>query len=106
MNAPVNKVAQLSIWRALNAALRDALAADPTVFLMGEDITSWGVGGGIYGVTRKLVEEFGPERVRNTPISEEAIISAGVGAAMRGSRPIVEIMYSDFILLGMDAVVN
>ena len=107
MNAPVaNKVTQLSIWRALNAALRDAMAADPTVFLMGEDITSWGTGGGIYGVTRKLVDEFGPERVRNTPISEEVIISAGVGAAMRGSRPIVEIMYSDFILLGMDAVIN
>ena len=97
---------QLSIMRALNAALRDAMRDDPTVFLMGEDITKWGTGGGIYGVTRRLVDEFGPERVRNTPISEEAIVSAAVGAALRGSRPIVEIMYSDFTLLALDALVN
>lgn len=96
----------LSTWRALNAALHDAMARDETVFIMGEDLTQWGTGGGIYGVTKKLLEEFGPRRVRDTPISEEAIVSAAVGAAMRGVRPVVEIMYSDFSLLAMDAIVN
>ncbi len=94
------------MWRALNSALHDALAADDRVFVMGEDLTTWGTGGGIYGVTRRLVDSFGPERVRNTPISEEAIVSAAVGAAMRGMKPVVEIMYSDFMLLAMDAIVN
>jgi pyruvate dehydrogenase E1 component beta subunit len=97
---------KLSIWRALNRALGDALRDDPRVFLMGEDISTWGTGGGIYGVTRRLLEEFGEERVRSTPISEEVMVSAAVGAAMTGSRPIVEIMYSDFSLLAMDAIVN
>lgn len=97
---------QTTMWRALNAALRDSLSADSSVFIMGEDITTWGTGGGIYGVTRKLVEEFGLDRVRDTPISEEVLVSAAVGAATRGSRPILEIMYSDFILLGADGMVN
>lgn len=97
---------KLSIWRALNRAIHDAMEEDPSVFLMGEDITTWGTGGGIYGVTRGLADGFGHERVRNTPISEEAIVAAAVGAAMRGTRPIVEIMYSDFSLLAMDAIVN
>lgn len=96
----------LSMWRSLNAALRDAMAADDSVFVMGEDLTKWGTGGGIYGVTKGLLEEFGPRRVRDTPISEEAIVSAAVGAAARGVRPVVEIMYSDFMLLAMDAIVN
>jgi pyruvate dehydrogenase E1 component beta subunit len=94
------------MWRALNAALRDAMCARPEVFIMGEDLTHWGTGGGIYGVTKGLLEEFGPERVRDTPISEEAIVSSAVGAATRGTRPVVEIMYSDFTLLAMDAIVN
>jgi pyruvate/2-oxoglutarate/acetoin dehydrogenase E1 component len=97
---------QLTIWRALNAALHDEFTEDPTVMIMGEDITSWGTGGGIYGVTRKLADTFGKQRVRDTPISEEAILSAGVGAAMSGTRIIVEIMYSDFTLLGSDALIN
>jgi pyruvate/2-oxoglutarate/acetoin dehydrogenase E1 component len=96
----------LSTWRALNAALRDSMTADETVFIMGEDLTQWATGGGTYGVTKKLLEEFGAGRVRDTPISEEAIVSAAVGAAMRGTRPVVEIMYSDFSLLAMDAIVN
>ena len=82
------------------------MSEDPTVFVMGEDLTKWGSGGGIYGVTKRLVDEFGSQRVRDTPISEEVIVSAAVGAAIRGSRPIVEIMYSDFSLLAMDALVN
>lgn len=96
----------LTTWRALNTALGDILRGTPESFLMGEDITTWGTGGGIYGVTRKLVTEFGPERVRDTPISEEVLISAAVGAAMRGSRPILEIMYSDFTFLGFDGIIN
>jgi pyruvate/2-oxoglutarate/acetoin dehydrogenase E1 component len=94
------------VWRALNAALRDAMAADARVFVMGEDLTQWGTGGGIYGVTKGLLEQFGPTRIRDTPISEEAIVAAAVGAAARGVRPVVEIMYSDFTLLAMDAIVN
>ncbi|GAA3716202.1 alpha-ketoacid dehydrogenase subunit beta [Streptomyces tremellae] len=96
----------LSTWRALNSALHRAMAADGRVFVMGEDLTRWGTGGGIYGVTRKLAETFGTERVRDTPISEEALVSAAVAAAMRGARPVLEIMYSDFTLLGMDGIVN
>lgn len=105
ISAP-SEMRTLSLWRALNSALRDAMAQDETVFVMGEDLTQWATGGGIYGVTKKLVDEFGPRRVRNTPISEEAIVSTAVGAAMRGTRPVVEIMYSDFSLLAMDAIVN
>ncbi|MEC3976596.1 alpha-ketoacid dehydrogenase subunit beta [Amycolatopsis sp. H20-H5] len=99
-------VRQTTVWRALNTALHDAMREDERVFVMGEDITKWGTGGGIYGVTRKLVDEFGEERVRATPISEEAIVAAGVGAAMLGLRPVVELMYSDFTLLAMDGIVN
>jgi pyruvate/2-oxoglutarate/acetoin dehydrogenase E1 component len=103
MNKPPQ---QLTIWRALNAALHDEFTEDPSVIIMGEDITTWGTGGGIYGVTRKMAETFGKHRVRDTPISEEALISAGVGAAMAGTRTIVEIMYSDFSLLGADGLIN
>jgi pyruvate/2-oxoglutarate/acetoin dehydrogenase E1 component len=104
--SPTTTPRTLSLWRALNTALRDSMQADARVFLMGEDLTKWGTGGGIYGVTKRLVDEFGADRVRDTPISEEAIVAAGVGAAMRGMRPVVEIMYSDFTLLAMDAIVN
>lgn len=115
MSSPASRVspassaaspATASMWRALNAALRDELRENPDVFIMGEDLTKWGTGGGIYGVTKGLLDEFGPSRVRDTPISEEAIVAAAVGAAMRGVRPIVEIMYSDFTLLAMDAIIN
>lgn len=99
-------VKNLATWRALNLALRDSLSEYPTAFCMGEDITTWGTGGGIYGITRKLADEFGTERVRDTPISEEVLISAAVGSAMRGSRPILEIMYSDFSFLGFDGIIN
>ena len=96
----------MSTARALNAALHDAMAADARVFVMGEDLTRWGSGGGIYGVTKNLLEAFGARRVRDTPISEEGIVAAGVGAAMRGARPVIEIMYSDFTLEAMDPLIN
>lgn len=96
----------LSTWRALNAALHDILADTPESFVIGEDITTWGTGGGIYGVTRKLVDVYGKGRVMDTPISEEVLISAVTAAAARGTRPILEIMYSDFSLLGFDGIIN
>lgn len=99
-------MADMTLWRALNDGLRSAMAEDERVFIMGEDLTRWAAGGGIHGVTRGLLAEFGPERVRDTPISEEAILSAGVGAALAGGRPVVEIMFSDFSLLAFDAIVN
>ena len=78
---------------------------DPAVFCIGEDIAVWG-GGGVYGVTRGLVETFGPERIRDTPVSEEGIVGLSVGAALVGLRPVAEIMYSDFLTLAMDPIVN
>jgi pyruvate dehydrogenase E1 component beta subunit len=79
------------------------MRADESVFIMGEDIAEMG---GSMGVTQGLVEEFGAERVRNTPISEMAIVGAGIGAAMAGMRPIVEIMYEDFLTLSLEQIVN
>jgi pyruvate dehydrogenase E1 component beta subunit len=90
---------------ALNEALREEMRRDSAVFVMGEDVAVWG-GGGIFGVTKGLVEEFGTERVRDTPISEEAIAAVAVGAAATGSRPVAEIMYVDFIGLAMEPIVN
>jgi pyruvate/2-oxoglutarate/acetoin dehydrogenase E1 component len=79
------------------------MRSDEDVFMMGEDIAEMG---GSMGVTHGLVEEFGVERVRNTPISEIAIVGAGIGAAMQGMRPVVEIMYEDFLTLSMEQIVN
>jgi acetoin:2,6-dichlorophenolindophenol oxidoreductase subunit beta len=89
--------------QAINRALADAMAEDPSVVLLGEDVAA---PGGPFGVTRGLLDRFGPERVRDTPISEAAIVGAAVGAAMSGLRPVVEIMFMDFITLAMDALVN
>lgn len=87
--------------------LRETLAAemrrDPSVFLMGEDI---GVYGGSFGVTRGLIAEFGAERVRDTPISEQALTGIAIGAAVAGQRPVIEIMFMDFITLAVDQLVN
>lgn len=87
--------------------IRETLAAelrrDPSVFLMGEDI---GVYGGAFGVTRGLIAEFGPERVRDTPISEQALTGVAIGAAVAGQRPVIEIMFMDFITLAVDQLVN
>src|SRR3954463_10861375 len=88
---------------ALNAALREEMQRDPAVMLMGEDI---GVFNGAYKVTAGLLEEFGEARVRDTPISENTIVGVGVGAAMTGTRPVVELMTINFSLLAMDQIVN
>jgi pyruvate dehydrogenase E1 component beta subunit len=88
---------------ALRQGLREALAADPRVFLMGEDVGKYG---GTYAVSKGLLEEFGPERVRDTPLSELGFVGAGVGAALGGLRPIVEVMTVNFSLLALDQIVN
>jgi len=96
---------QITYVEALNEALREEMRRDRTVFIMGEDVAVWG-GGGVFGVTKGLVEEFGTARVRDTPISEEAIAAVAIGAAATGSRPVAEIMYVDFIGLAMEPIVN
>ncbi len=88
---------------ALNEALREEMRRDPTVFLMGEGIAERG---GSYKVTAGLLEEFGPERVRDTPIAEASFVGAGVGAAITGMRPVVEILFVDFALLALDQIAN
>lgn len=93
-------------WRALNAAMHQILEDHPEAFVLGEDITTWGTGGGTYGVTRGLLKKFGSGRVMDTPISEEVLLSAVSAAAARGTRPILEIMYSDFAFLGFDGIIN
>lgn len=90
-------------WEAIRDTLAEEMRANSKVFLMGEDIGVWG---GAYAATRGLLEEFGAERVRDTPISEMAITGAAVGAAMCGYRPVVEIQYMDFLTLAMDQLVN
>lgn len=94
---------ELAYWQGVQEALREEMMRDPHVFLMGEDI---GVYGGAFGATRGLLAEFGPERVRNTPISEATIVGAGIGAALTGMRPVVEIMFMDFVTLAMDQIAN
>jgi acetoin:2,6-dichlorophenolindophenol oxidoreductase subunit beta len=94
---------ELSYREAIRDTLAAAMRDDPDVFLMGEDIAEMG---GSMGVTQGLLDEFGPERVRNTPISEMAIVGAGIGAAMQGMRPVVEIMYEDFLTLSLEQIVN
>lgn len=88
---------------AMREAIREALRADDRVFLMGEDVGRYG---GCFGVSRGLLDEFGPERVRDTPLSESAFVGAGIGAAIGGMRPIVEIMTVNFSLLALDQIVN
>ena len=88
---------------ACRQALRDALQADPRCFVMGEDVGHYG---GCYAVTKGLLEEFGPERIRDTPLAENGFVGAGVGAALAGLRPIVEIMTCNFSLLALDQIMN
>jgi pyruvate dehydrogenase E1 component beta subunit len=88
---------------AMRAALRDALTRDERVFLMGEDVGRYG---GCFAVSLGLLEEFGPERVRDAPLSESAFVGAGIGAALGGMRPIVEIMTVNFSMLALDQIVN
>lgn len=94
---------QISFSEALREAMAEEMGRNPAVFLMGEDV---GLFGGVFGVSAGLVEEFGEGRVRDTPISEQAIVGAGLGAALVGMRPIVEIMFADFVTVAMDQVVN
>ncbi len=88
---------------AVRDAMSEAMRRDEGIFIMGEDIAEMG---GSMGVTQGMLAEFGPERVRNTPISEMAIVGAGIGAAIAGMRPIVEVMYQDFTTLAMEQIVN
>ncbi|MFZ4779114.1 MAG: alpha-ketoacid dehydrogenase subunit beta, partial [Terrimicrobiaceae bacterium] len=94
---------ELTVAQALNEALREEMLRNERVFLMGEDIGEYG---GIFKVTKDLLKEFGPQRVRDTPISEAAFIGAGVGAAMTGWIPVVEVMWVDFMAVAMDQIIN
>jgi len=94
---------ELTYREAIRDAMSEAMRRDDSVFIMGEDIAEMG---GSMGVTQGMLAEFGPERVRNTPISEMAIVGAGIGAAVSGMRPIVEIMYQDFTTLAMEQLVS
>jgi pyruvate/2-oxoglutarate/acetoin dehydrogenase E1 component len=102
MNMPVAGQ-KITYREAIKQAIRDALNDDPRVFLMGEDVGRYG---GCYAVTKGLLQEFGEERIRDTPLSESAFVGAGIGAAMAGMRPIVEIMTVNFSLLALDQIVN
>jgi len=94
---------EITYAEAIAEALRMEMRLDPRVFVMGEDV---GAFGGLFGGTKGLLDEFGPERVRDTPISEAALIGAGVGAALTGMRPMVEIQFMDFTACAMDQIVN
>jgi pyruvate dehydrogenase E1 component beta subunit len=94
---------RLTYREACKQAIRDALAADPRTFVMGEDVGKYG---GCYAVTKGLLEEFGPERIVDTPLAENGFVGAGIGAAMAGMRPIVEIMTCNFSLLALDQIMN
>jgi len=94
---------KISYREAVRQAMHEALAADPRVFLMGEDVGKYG---GTYAVSKGFIEEFGPERIRDTPLSELGFVGAGIGAALGGMRPIVEVMTVNFSLLALDQIVN
>jgi pyruvate dehydrogenase E1 component beta subunit len=94
---------RMTYREAMRQALRDALTADPRVFLMGEDVGKYG---GCYAVTKGLLEEFGPQRIVDTPLAENGFTGLGIGAALAGLRPIVEIMTCNFSLLALDQIMN
>jgi pyruvate dehydrogenase E1 component beta subunit len=96
-------MAKTTYREAARAAMREAMRADPRVFLMGEDVGRYG---GAFAVSLGLLDEFGPERIRDTPLSESAFVGAGIGAAVGGMRPIVEVMTINFSLLALDQIVN
>ena len=100
---PVTTSATITYREAIRLAIREALMRDPRVFLMGEDV---GMYGGSYAVSKGLLAEFGPERIRDTPLSESTFVGAGIGAALGGMRPIVEVMTVNFSLLALDQIVN
>ncbi|WP_079474719.1 alpha-ketoacid dehydrogenase subunit beta [Marinococcus halophilus] len=105
VNSSNNKETARSITfaEAVREALSQEMREDQDVFILGEDI---GVYGGAFGVTRGMIEEFGPERIRNTPISEAAITGAAIGSALTGMKPVVELQFSDFITIAMDQLAN
>src|SRR5712691_11742979 len=94
---------QITMREALKLAIRDEMAGDPSVVVFGEDVAE---AGGVFKVTAGLLEEFGPDRVRDTPIAETAIIGAAIGAAARGLRPVIEIMFAEFFGVALDQVVT
>lgn len=94
---------RMTYREACKQAIREALISDPRTFLMGEDV---GLYGGCYAVSKGLLDEFGPQRIRDTPLAEAAFVGAGIGAAMAGLRPIVEIMTCNFSLLALDQIMN
>ncbi|MCH8090687.1 MAG: alpha-ketoacid dehydrogenase subunit beta [Chloroflexi bacterium] len=94
---------EITYRKAISQALREILQSDPRAFMIGEDIGGYQ---GAYAVTRGFLKEFGPERIKDTPIAESVIVGAGIGAAMAGSRPIIEIMTINFSLLAMDQIIN
>ena len=94
---------EMTTVKAINRALHDELAADPAILVYGEDV---GHAGGIFGASRDLQKKFGEARVFDTPIAESAILGSAVGAAMEGMRPIVEIMWGDFLLVALDSIIN
>jgi pyruvate/2-oxoglutarate/acetoin dehydrogenase E1 component len=102
--APV-KAKKINMLQGINMGLAEAMEADEKVFLLGEDVAD-PEGGGVFGVTRGLSSRFGASRVRSTPIAEQAIVGAAVGAAIAGYRPVAEIMLMNFITVAMDMVVN
>jgi pyruvate dehydrogenase E1 component beta subunit len=99
----VARVRRISYREAVREAIREALQRDARVFLMGEDVGRYG---GAYAVSKGLLAEFGPERIRDTPLSESTFVGAGIGAALGGVRPIVEVMTVNFSLLALDQIVN
>jgi len=94
---------EITYSQAINEALREEMLRDKNIIVLGEDVAQLG---GIFGVTKGLLKEFGEERIKDTPMSEEIIVGSGVGAAITGLRPVVEIMYMDFITLAMDPICN
>ena len=96
-------MAKMTYREALRSAIREAMRSDPRIFVMGEDIGRYG---GAFAVTRGLLDEFGPERIRDTPLSESTFVGAGIGAALNGMRPIVEVMTINFSMLAMDQILN
>ena len=99
----MSEMRKISYRDAVREAMVEEMRRDEKVFLMGEDI---GVYDGAFGVSKGMIAEFGPERVRETPISEQAFVGAGVGAAITGMRPIVELMFSDFMTVCYDQIIN
>jgi pyruvate/2-oxoglutarate/acetoin dehydrogenase E1 component len=105
MKAAAPKAAQMNVVQAVNLALDDAMAADPSVIVFGEDVGDKEEGG-VCGVTKGLSTKYGDARVRSTPISEQAIVGAAIGAAIAGMRPVAEIMLMNFTTVAMDMIVN